>query len=139
MDIPKLLYHGTFWVDGIEPEDRLYQLDCYISTSENYGWARFFARVKRHENKEKAGNMVIYTIDTKKLPEDVIKNALPPDGLHPMAKDDDEMRRIEEEMKPDRIKTKDWRLPYVPFDAVVKKEEYPREPEPDMLEPLWPL
>lgn len=133
MEIPKTVYHGTFRPDGmVKPVDRLTADVGYICTSERYGWAEYFAMCKRWRYKKQAGMLAIYEIDTEKLPEEVLEGKIPLGEIDPRSLEDPLLRRIEEEMKSERIKVREWRFPYIPLSAIRRLDEGYLQAEPEL-------
>lgn len=133
MEIPKTIYHGTFWPEGVEPDSGKLSADVgYISTSTTHDWAWFFAFNRRYFNKKRAGRLMVYEINTGLLPEDVLRGCIPPDGMDPRASTQDWLKKSEEDMKPERIKINEWRFPYIPLSAVVSRFERSVEANPTM-------
>lgn len=119
MEIPRIVYHGTFWPDDIEqPSDRLKVDIGYICTSEFFGEAEYFSRLKRRWYVGKSGRLLIFGIDTDKLQAEVLKGVIPPDGIDPRALEDDWLMKREEEMKAERMRIREWRFPNIPLAAV---------------------
>src|SRR3989344_4689561 len=109
MVIPEIVYHGAFWPESIQPApDRLSTKGDYIYTSSRREWARFFALSRRWRYREQPGLLVIYEIDTKLLPEEVIGGAIPPDGRD-RTLNYEWLRKLEDKMMPERIKVGEWR------------------------------
>ena len=134
MKIPfKLAYHGTFWPEGMEIDTRGLRTEYgYVSITPDRRWARFFAMSKRYKYREQPGKLVIYEVNIERLPDDVVNNCIPPDGINPEALEDDTLLDIETGMVDDRKKVNDWRLPYVPWDSIINKEEEQRDAEPNL-------
>lgn len=117
--IPETLYHGTFIPVGkeLDPSDQLVIPNDYVSTTEILDWAWYFARAKRFRYAHKAGILTIYTIDTRKLPLEILEGCIPPWKYDPRAKIHKSIKAMEQELRADRRRIKEWRLPYIPLDA----------------------
>ena len=128
MNIPKTLYHGTFWPEGTKLGRGGLKTDYeYVSATPDKRWARYFAMQRRVRFRDKAGILALYEIDTSKLSQRNRKRAIPPDGLDPRLD-----RKGEEEMREERIRVGDWRIPTIPLNAIVGKEETQRGAEPHL-------
>jgi len=133
MELPKLVYHGTFWPEGTElGSEGLKTKYGYVSTTPDQEWARYFAMCTRWNHRELPGEFVVYEINTGKLPEEVREKSIPPDGFHPRSVDIDLIRKIETSMKEERIKVGDWRFLYIPIEAIVSSEEEHRDAAPTL-------
>ena len=135
MEIPRLVYHGTFWPEGNKlGSEGLRVTSSYVSTTPDKRWAEYFAMHTRWKHKLQPGTLSIYEIDTGKLPQNVRENCIPPDGIDPrvLKWNDDQMRRSEENLKSDRIKIQDWRFPYIPLEAIVNAEEEHKDADPGL-------
>lgn len=128
-ELPKIVYHGTFWVrgKGIGPEGLRTDYG-YVSTTPNKRLAQWYAFYRRWDNRKKSGKVTVYTIDTGKLPREVLEGCLPPDIVDPRMEYD----QLEEEMQKDRILMQDWRFPYIPTNAILAVEEEYKKAEPDL-------
>lgn len=135
MEMPKLVYHGTFWPEGTQLGSEDLRTDYgYVSVTPDRRWARYFSMCRRWEYKRQSGNLVIYEIDTDKLPQDVREKGIPPDGFDPrlIKSKTDWLRKHEEEMKEERIKIQEWRVKYIPLEAIVNLEEEHKDAQPDL-------
>ncbi len=133
MEIPKIVYHGTFWPKGESLSlDRLKTGAGYICTSSRYDWAHYFGLSRRQRYRERSGSLMVYGIDTGLLPEEVSSNCIPPDGMDPRASTRDWLREYEDRMRPGRVKIGEWRFPHIPLSAVVSQDEQYFEPNPTM-------
>lgn len=139
MEMPKVVYHGTFW-----PEDRrayprtLMKEDLmdYISTTPDKRWARYFARSKRLFNREESGLLLIYIIDTSKLPAEVRENCIPPGEPDPRPWVREAYglgdERLKNGWRDERLKIQEWRFLYVPEEAIAHIEETHIDAEPTL-------
>ena len=133
MEMPKLVYHGTFWPDGTElSSEGLRTSYVYVSATPDRRWARYFAWHKRWEHREQPGTLAVYEIDTDKLPEEVRERCIPPDGVDPRATGAGGWLQQEEGMKEERIRVGDFRFPHIPLVAIVGTEEEPKDAQPDL-------
>lgn len=136
MEIPKIVYHGTFWPEGKKPElGNLTTNLGYVSTAEGYNWAIFFAHSKRWSYKSKSGLLVVYQIETGRLPNDVLRLCIPPDGINPRERSNVALLKAEESMREERIKIREWRFPYIPLEAVMHTDEKFLLPNPRLS--MW--
>ncbi len=131
METPNKVFHGTFWSESVVP-DKLELIGGYVATATTYEWAYYFALNRRYFEKNKPGLLAVYEIDTGLLDEEVVKSAIPPDGMDPRALTRDWFRVYEEEMRPERIKIGEWRFSCIPLSATTLRIERMLEADPRM-------
>ena len=128
MEIPKIVYHGTFWPESRGGYPKVLETDFgYVSATPDRRWAWYFATNARWRHREEAGSLLILEIDTDKLPPEVRQGCASPRQLDTRSGHLDD-----EEWRQDRIKVQEWRFPYVPLEAVTKIEEERRGAQPKM-------
>src|SRR3989344_6158407 len=124
MEIPKFVYHGSFVQDEVEGNPKRLVSDTrYVSTTTSEEWAYYFGLARREWLKEKPGRLIVYQINIEKLPEEVIKECLPPDQFDPRSERSTWFRDYEERTRPERLKIGEWRFPYIPFDCTTIIQE----------------
>ncbi len=135
MEMPKTVYHGTFWPESKGTSPRNLKTNYgYVSTTPDQIWARYFAMCKRVEHKKLPGNVLIYQIGTDKLPQKVRENCIPPDGIDKrvLEYDSDWLRKNEEDIRKDRIRFQEWRFLYIPAEAILDIEELHKDAQPKL-------
>ncbi len=128
MNMPKIVYHGTFWPErnGPYPKTLITELG-YVSTTPDERWARYFADNRRLFHRKESGYLLIYTIDTDKLPGEVRKDCVSPEEPDPRP-----WVRETEDWREERIEIREWRFPYIPGEAIIHVEEEHRDAEPTL-------
>lgn len=128
MEIPKIVYHGTFWPErnGPYPNILTTKLD-YVATTPDERWVRYFSMSKRWLHRKESGYLLIYNIDTNKLPTDVLESCIPPEEPDPRP-----WVRETEGWREERIEIQEWRFPYIPREAIIHVEEEHRDAEPTL-------
>ena len=128
--IPEILYHGSFLPKGkdLDPNDRLIIANGYISTSEYRIWAEYFARIKASQFPEETGLLRVYIIHTDQLLSEVIEGCILPGKFDPRAGVDSNIRKVERDLRNDRIRMGEWRFPYIPLEATRWKDNEVKSP-----------
>ena len=122
MQIPNILYHGAFLIDGTELDpDGFKSSFGYVSTTPYIDWAKYFAWSQRGKVLNQPGNLTIFELDKEKIPQEILQKALPPDGIDPRAFEstDDSIFERECALLFERKKFREWRFPSIPLEALV--------------------